>query len=221
MYRLNLVFHQVKNNPLGEWEVSSTFFEQLYEWCKKQTFDFHFYFDDGKCLDLPNGILRGIARNSTIAIETGNVGKQGYLTWLRLQDLRKMGFSFASHTVSHSALCIYDKSGTKILPMPSGGEYAVSLRGKGQVLSENQVKYQLVESKKKLIETGFSVDEIVFPYGLYSPRIISMLDELGIYSYYVTCDEGIYKGGKMVSRFLVYGDRTLEEHILCLTKHIE
>lgn len=221
MHRLNLAFHKIKNNPSGKWEISPAFFEKIYDWCVNQTYDFHIYFDDGKNLDLPANILKKIAHKSTLAVETGNVGKTNYLTWQELQNLVKIGFSLASHTVSHPALCVYDKSNTNIISTPLGGEYTSSPRGRGQVLSEYQVRYQLIESKKKLTEKGFNVEELVFPYGLYSASIIGILDKLNIYKYYTTCDEEVYQGGKIIPRFLIYGDKTPEENISCLIKNIE
>lgn len=220
MYSLNLVFHGVNPKVSGEWQVTLEHFNCIFNWCLKNIVSFCIYFDDGIKLAFKEAELVKIAPYSNLAIVTGDVGTKDHYSWSELCHLSKLGFSISSHGVSHSSLCRYDDSDRLIMKNPAGGEYISSPRGK-QLLNEKQIEYQLVESKKELHKHGFEVSQFVFPYGLYSKQTIEILDNLGIYSHYVTCDPMLYTGGKIIPRLLVYGNRSADENILCLTKLIE
>lgn len=218
---LNLALHEVLRGAKGDWQISPRKLSAIINWCQKNVDDFFLYFDDGKRIDLPQDILAKIGPFSKIAVVTDAVGTEGHLSWDNLGDLSRLGFTIVSHGATHAALCKYGKEETEILSLLPGGKYESADRGKKNVLSENQVKYQIVESAKTLALHGFHVNEFVFPYGLYSPQVIRILDDSKIYKYYATCDPGIYTGGKLIPRVLIYGNKTVREEVLCLTKYIK
>lgn len=220
MSQLNIVFHKITQYPTNNWEVTPEYFWEIFNWCKKNYPNFHIYFDDGYRLTNLQARLKEISQLSTLAIITDEVGKRNCLTWKDIGVVKKLGFKLASHSVSHPSLYTYNGSNKTILKNPFGGEYQLTTRGK-KLISENEIKFQLIESKRELFNRGFEIDEFVFPYGLYSDQTILLLDELDIYKYYTTCDEQLYNGGKLIPRVLIEGKRSIKETILCLTNIID
>ncbi|MBU1088662.1 polysaccharide deacetylase family protein [Patescibacteria group bacterium] len=218
MQKLNLAFHKICKNPQGDWQVNPKYFWKIFDWCNHNYTNFRIYFDDGDKLDELSDKHGIIAKYCTLAIVTDNIGKKGYYSWDELKQMKQKGFTISSHSVSHSSMCWFDNNGI-LLANPPMGKYDNCPRGK-QLLSENQIKYQLVESKKILNNHGFDTNEFVFPYGLYSDQTIEILDNLGIYKYYTTCNEKLYDGGKLVPRILIYGTKSPTETIKCLTNLI-
>lgn len=219
MSKLNIVFHKIMANPTGDWEVSPILFRDIFKWCQQNCEDFQIYFDDGYGLEIISNFYSEIAPLTALAIVTDDIGKNGFFSWEDLSKLSKIGFNIASHSVSHPSMAIFDQNNIELIN-PSGGRYSNVPRGK-QLLAINQVKFQIVESKKALVEKGFRVREFVFPYGLYSQQTIDLLNDLGLYDFYATCDEGLDEGNKIILRNLIYGTKSLEENIRCLTKIIE
>ncbi len=218
--KLNIVFHRICHNPTNKWEMTPDLFLKIYRWCLDKYPNFRAYFDDGNSmLDLGDH-LDFIATRSTLAIATDILGNDTHISWNELSYLYELGFTIASHGTSHASLCVYDPVDNQILPNPAGGKYISALRGK-RLLSERQVEYQLIESKKALLNHGVNVNEFVFPYGLYSNQTLKILDELKIYDFYSTCDERLYNSGKIIPRVLICGDKTFQETIKCLIKVIE
>lgn len=218
MLKLNLVFHKICNNPQGDWQVGPEYFWKIFNWCRSNYPNFHIYFDDGFRINELSSANNQIAKYSTLAIATDNVGKKGYFSWNDLKKMSQAGFTIASHSVSHPSMCFLDKNNILIVNPPKG-EYINSPKGK-QCLSENQIRYQAVESQKILAKNRFNTGEFVFPYGLYSNQTIKLLDDLGLYGYYSTCDEKLYGNGKLVPRILIYGTKSPQETIKCLIKLI-
>lgn len=219
MYKLNLAFHDIVGNASGEWQIRPEYFIKMFDWCQKNVNDFCIYFDDGKRIELSSKELAFIGPCCNLAVVVETIGLNGYFGWPDLTLLVKLGFKISSHGYSHSSLCKYDDANQKILVNPKGGKYQSAPRGK-VLLSEKEVEFQLIESKKMFEKHGFEVKEFVFPYGLYSSQTIGILDKLDVYEYYTTCEPGFYSGGKMIPRFLVYGNKTVRDNLLCLTKII-
>ncbi|MDO8570275.1 MAG: polysaccharide deacetylase family protein [Candidatus Daviesbacteria bacterium] len=219
MSKLNIVFHKITTNPAGNWEVSPILFRDIFKWCQQNYEDFQIYFDDGYDLEIISNFYNEIAPLSTLAIVTDDIEKNGFFSWEDLSKLSKMGFNIASHSVTHPSMSVFDQNNIGLVN-PSGGIYSNVPRGK-QLLTMIQVKFQIVESKKVLVEKGFRIREFVFPYGLYSQQTINLLNDLGLYDFYATCDNGLDEGVKIISRNLIHGTKSLKENIRCLTKIIE
>ena len=88
-----------------------------------------------------------------IFIAVGLVGQKGYLTWDEIRNLHEAGFSFESHTWSHRSLTT----------VPS-----------------NEFEHELVDSKKELEQQlGQEVNQLCFPRGLFSPRVMGACERAG------------------------------------------
>jgi hypothetical protein len=218
--KLNIVFHKITKCPKGDWEVTPSYFFKIFNWCKKNYSDFSVYFDDGEKMDFSVQEMATIAPFSILSVVTNLVGKTNHYGWKDLSVLVKKGFKVASHGASHVSLAKYDNSDKYIMKCPKGGTYEDHIQGK-YLLSEQQIRYQLAESWVSLFNHGFKVDEFVFPYGLYSKQVLKVAEKIGRYNYYATCDDGVYTGGKIIPRFLIYGAKTAEDNIKCLSKIIQ
>ena len=83
--------------------------------------------------------------------------------------------------------------------------------GKNASLSEYEVLYQAVESKRALSSIGIETDEFIFPYGLYNKGILEKLYESNLYNYLSTCDEYVDTGSYIRPRYLIWNTKTIEE----------
>jgi len=106
-----------------------------------------FTFDDGyqSTYDKAFPILEKYSYPATAFIITSAVGESGYMTIEQILDLANKGWEIGSHTVSHVDLT---------------------------ELSDDQLSYELLESKKYLERFGLKVENFSSPYGEYNKRVI-------------------------------------------------
>ena len=113
-------------------------------------------FDDGYRDNYENAfpILKKYKLKATIFVITDFLGKrERYLTWDQAREMEKHGISIQSHTVDHK-------------PMTD--------------LSDEQLRWELVESKKKAeAELGHEVSYVAYPTGTYNLHIAEMVREAG------------------------------------------
>lgn len=216
---LNLVFHYLsaKNGTAEEWNISPEKFfeiisqvEKLMEKKETKFSQYRIYFDDGErsFVDLLLPRLNGNLIKFTFAITTDFLGKKGFLTAEELKQLKKMGARIVSHGVSHAALAVYDKTDSVLLPASKGGRYKNSPFGKN-LLKENEIKYQYLESHRVLSSLFGGIDEYVFPFGLYNNQSIQINTDLNLYRFLSTCDSGLDSGKNLRPRYLVYNTKSI------------
>ena len=123
----------------------------------------------------------------------------------------KEGIKISSHTSSHAALAVYREG--KLQGTPLGGIYQNSPWGQGDILSENEILFQLVESKNKLRNNNILTDELVLPHGLYNDTVLRLNYQYGLYKYISTCDEYLDYGEYLRPRFLIDNERSIKDTI--------
>jgi hypothetical protein len=228
---INIVFHRVvlKDEDIKDlYEITIDQFVNSLNLIRKLTTDktcffdsYRLYFDDGddsfiyKCLPY---ILKRELCNVVLAIPTDNIDKKGFLTEKDLKYCYDLGIKIASHSVSHPALTFNVKN--KACSTPQGGEYRSVPSGCTALLSEKEVLYQMVESKKRLNDLGFIVKEFVLPYGCYNTDIIRINKKYGLYDIISTCDNFLDNGFYLRPRIALRHDMSLEE-LLSLIKTLK
>lgn len=82
----------------------------------------------------------------TVSVAVGLVGQPGFLTWEKIIELDRLGFGFVSHTWTHRTLTD---------------------------VPESELTYELRDSRECLAQhLGHAVDELCFPRGKFSSKII-------------------------------------------------
>ena len=113
-------------------------------------------FDDGYADNYSNAfpLLKKYGCKATIFVVTSFLSKyRSYLTWEQVKEMEQSGISIESHTVTHRSMTD---------------------------LTDEQLKEELVESKKKLeAELGHRVNYIAYPTGTYNLHIAQMVKEAG------------------------------------------
>ena len=220
MRKVNIIFHDIvkKDVPLSsKYSVKSDFFFNLIDAIesernkKKINIDIAIYFDDGyesiHSIIIP--ILKDIPYSVVAAIISDKLDSPGYITTRQLLDLYKAKIKIAAHGVSHSALAVYKNN--VLQPTPLRGIYQNTPLGQGDPLSESEIEYQLVESKRKLESIiNSEIDEFVLPYGLYNNSVVKIFNKAGLYKYLSTCDVGIDFGQYIKPRLLISNDMELK-----------
>ncbi len=182
---LNLVFHDVRpnNEPLTrKIDISEKFFAMLVEKSEELArssetiFDeVHYHFDDGydSFITRIQPHLKNIdPRKILLAIYPETIGKPGYLTEKQVVDLAQQGYRIASHGYSHVALAT-DGSETIV-----GGTYRNRPFGRTEVLSSEEVRFQLKKSQEILGDwLGLPVKDLVIPFGNENATIRDMVQK--------------------------------------------
>ena len=113
-------------------------------------------FDDGYRDNYDNAypILKKYGFKATIFVITSFLGTQpNYITWDQAREMDANGISIQSHTVDHKSMTD---------------------------LTDDQLRYELVESKKKAEqELGHPVEFMAYPTGTYNLHIAQMVKEAG------------------------------------------
>jgi peptidoglycan/xylan/chitin deacetylase (PgdA/CDA1 family) len=217
---LNLVFHDVR--PDGERltrkiDISESFFQQLVKKSEELAqssdtlFDeVHYHFDDGydSFLTRIEPHLEGIEKNRVLlAIYPETIGKKGYLSIDEVKSLEQKGYRVASHGYSHVALAIEGQETRQ------GGEYRNRPFGRSEVLSSEEVRFQLEESKNILEEWfGHAVTEFVTPFGNDNTHVRDMVKKY--YDVIYVSERGLDTGeGVFRPRIDVINRRSFEETI--------
>ncbi len=222
--RLNIVLHDIKDicEPGDSFSLSFVFIKQVLKVVEKVRrsnrtafSDYRVYFDDGyrsvlKVAEAEKGFEIDIDLSRIVlGITTNYLDKEGHLSTSELIKLSKQGVKIASHGVSHAALAIFE--GDVLCGTNLAGEYRNMPEGKNASLSEYEVLYQAVESKRALSSIGIETDEFIFPYGLYNKGILEKLYESNLYNYLSTCDEYVDTGSYIRPRYLIWNTKTIEE----------
>ena len=221
---LNLIFHKIykyQTEIKDKYDITYDYYliiikevNNLIKSKKSKFTDYRIYFDDGydsfKNIVFPNMTILQ-KHKTTLAIVTDLIGKNGYLDKKSLECFNKCGITISSHTASHTALAVYKNN--KLQNSIKGGIYQNSPSGQGDILTENEILYQFIESKNKLKNCGFKVNELVLPHGLYNDTVIRINYEYGIYAYISTCDEYLDEGQSLKPRFLIDNERSIADTI--------
>ena len=218
--RLNLVFHDIvfnSSNELSKYSMSVGDYKRILEttldYCERSDSIFKnvkVYFDDGYISTLEILSMSDLVDycEHVVAIPTGWIGKGGFLKRTNVLDIANKGIKIVSHGVTHSALAIF--KGCRIVSTPScNGKYQPGSGGKKEILSENQVKYELIESRKFLESLSINSDEFVLPYGLYNKDTIKINLCMHAYKYLCTCDIALDNGSIMKPRVIVFSGQTI------------
>ncbi len=198
---LNLVFHNV---VLDKKEIKNEYTIGLYDLEKilvklssnefgifaKKTTNSEIFFDDGyKGILEAKAILKALGIKTKIGVITDLIGTDNYLSKQDIVSLHQNGFIICSHSCSHPAFCLPGQK--KVL---RGGHYRNRPRGKTCSLSEQEIIYQLQESKKIIEElTAFEINEFIYPYGLYTWEVTKIIEKTNLYRKAYTCNPGIDK----------------------------
>ncbi len=220
--RINLVFHNITEADITQNRYELTRSSALKIIVKIQQItqkdpvisDALFYFDDGYN-SFDKYIFPLITENEyssyCLAIISDFVDTPGYLTSEKLRKYSSVGINIASHGASHAALVIWDES-EKMIKTTLGGVYRNTPLGKNFALSENEIRYQMIESKKILEEKiGRSVTEFILPYGLYNDEVVKIAKEY--YKTVSTCDKELDTGLFLRPRLLVESSHSIESLI--------
>lgn len=196
--KLNIVLHKiVAESKLlqSRYDVTEEFAFELVKnlniVTKNYSTDLEVFLDDGyqSQVNFAICLVRTLGTAVSIAVISENIGKEEYLSYEDIVVLKGYGVQFCSHGVSHAALGVYEND--IVLRTEKGGQYRNMLRGHAFVLKEEEIRYQLKESKNQLIKTDIETERFVYPYGIYSADIIRILRKEGSYSKAYTCDEGL------------------------------
>lgn len=166
------------------------------------------YFDDGykSFKDIVSNLDLGINKeNVRCAIIVDQIGTPGKLSLDEIKALDTQGYGIDSHGMSHAALAVFENE--KLLPTLNGGEYHNSPYGQGEALSEQEVLFQLIESKRTLEGSlNKAIDNFVLPFGLYNNQTIQIITAKTNYRRVLTCHSGIDNGQVLVPRLLITQD---------------
>jgi hypothetical protein len=176
--------------------------------------DFRVYFDDGdasfKQYIFPK-LNNYLKRRIKLAIVTDWIDKKNYLNKEDLINYVKEGVGICAHSASHSALAVF-RDGNLQRSLPNG-RYKNSPFGQGEILTEEEIRYQLKEPLLKLNSLGIYTNEFVYPHGLYNKDTMAMNYQFGYYKYMSTCDEYLDSGQLIRPRFLIESDRSIDNTI--------
>ncbi|MDB5179900.1 MAG: hypothetical protein JWN12_532 [Candidatus Saccharibacteria bacterium] len=165
-----------------------------------------YYFDDGydsfKTIVAKNDW--GIQQKRLVpAIITDLIGAEGRLSRDDIIKLYEQGYKPVPHGVSHASLAAFDDNDT-LQPTHAGGTYQNVFIGKTKSLSDQEVLFQLVESRKALLSflPNLIINEFVLPYGIYN-QSTSAVAKQAHYKKILTCDTGLDDGQFLAPRHLI------------------
>lgn len=227
--KLNICLHNIVNDKSEIETIYDLTRSQLHELLSiliklrssGKIYSYELFFDDGykSIINIAREFDFGI-NNSEVhgAIITDHIGLDNKLSAEDLKWLVKQGFSIDSHGVSHAALAIFQDQ--DLQTTKPGGIYHNKPYGKLSSLSEEEVKYQLIESGKKLKEvTGIYPSSFVLPYGLYNDIVASIATRFSSYTRLYTCHDAFDNGLFLAPRLLITQENIneAEDEILRLT----
>src|SRR5262247_2169661 len=141
-------------------------------------------FDDGRVADyeIAFPLLLAADMRAEFFINTAKVGRPGYLTWPRIEEMHRAGMSFQSHSHEHVAL---------------------------PTLSARQLRNE-IRTSKRLIEDflGRGVDFLAAPHGLVDRRVIDAAQEAGYQAVCASRGWPAQPGDAVVNRITVLRDTT-------------
>ena len=221
---INLVFHKLVNNYN---EISNRYdfvFDhavKVVREVKEKSMQYPglktvVFLDDGYVSQyaFSKRIIESLDINVHISLIAEKIGHEEYLSENNIHDLKSCGVDFCAHGFSHAALGKYYND--KVLTTKSGGVYRNLPRGHKNILTRNEVKFQVCESTTKLEKFGLHINSFVYPYGIYNNEIMKIVQESGLYEYAYTCDDDIEMGSSQpfaLPRFMVYNDVSILDRI--------
>ena len=141
-------------------------------------------FDDGRAADyeIAFPLLLAAGMRAEFFINTARVGRPGYLTWPRIEEMHRAGMSFQSHSHEHV-----------VLPALSARELRNEIR-----------------TSKRLIEDflGRGVDFLAAPHGLVDRRVVDAAQEAGYQAVCASRGWPAQPGDAVVNRVTVLRDTT-------------
>jgi hypothetical protein len=212
---INLVFHDIvraSEQQQGNYDVRLGSFTEIVDRCRRLGIAgrVRLYFDDNhrSLYDVVIGEVdvRGF-QDVVAAVPVTSLDKDGRGTRADLEQARSTGVRVVPHGYSHVRLASYDSWGN-LQPTPLGGPYADS-RAAGRRLSENEVLFQLIESREAFDQDGPA--ELVLPYGCYNRTTLALNERLGLYDVLATSDFEIDLGQQTRPRLLVAAVDTADD----------
>jgi peptidoglycan/xylan/chitin deacetylase (PgdA/CDA1 family) len=141
-------------------------------------------FDDGRAADYEMAfpLLLAAGVRAEFFINTAKVGRRGYLTWPRIEEMHRAGMSFQSHSHDHVAL---------------------------PALSTRLLRSE-IQTSKRLIEDflGRGVDFLAAPHGLVDRRVVDAAQEAGYRAVCASRGWPARPGNAIVNRVTVLRDTT-------------
>lgn len=221
--QLNIVFHDVvfaTKNITNKYTVTIDYYLKLInildQKIKNQETlfsNYHVYFDDGY-ISFNNLIYQTIKDFSkfTLAIVTGDINKDGFLTDSLIKIYDKKGITISSHGVSHASLGFF-KNGI-LETTPTEGCFKNSPKGQNKTLSENEIFYQLKKSQSYLEKIlDHKIHEFVLPYGIYNKTLLQINKSNNLYQFISTCNEYLDNRGSLKPRFLINNEKSINQTI--------
>ena len=202
---INLLFHDIIENqlPRNKYAITKSSFLSIIKLIVDHS-EFSFYeessntthvrifIDDGYASTYATAfpVLEEFNIKPYIAITANTINQEGYISIDQIKELHKNGWTICSHGVSHVGLSIYVDSIAQKNPR-DGIYHDVGVRGQNILLTQQEVLYQLVESKRIIGEIlNCPVESFVYPYGIYNKFILNTIKNLAIYKKAYTCDFG-------------------------------
>lgn len=137
-------------------------------------------FDDGLASDYEEAfpILLENAAGAEFFVNTATIGHPGFLTWRQIDEMRRAGMSFQSHSHEHVAL---------------------------STLPECELRRQLKDSKQILEDRlGKPANFLAAPYGVLNRRVVEAALEAGYQAVCSTRSLPARPGAKVVNRVVLY-----------------
>src|SRR5215471_3817627 len=151
-------------------------------------------FDDGRAADyeIAFPLLLAAGMRAEFFINTAKVGRSGYLTWTRIEEMHRAGMSFQSHSHEHVAL---------------------------PTLSARQLRNE-IRTSKRLIEDflGRGVDFLAAPHGLVDRRVVDAAQEAGYQAVCASRGWPAQPGDSVVNRVTVLRDTTAAQFAAILAR---
>lgn len=197
-FKLNLVFHNVLKS---ENELKSPYdftYEFIFDLVKKvekllinTDIEINVFFDDGyeSQFKAANYLNKKAHISASIGIITGVINKISYLSDVEIIKLKRVGVKICSHGVSHTSLAKLERG--KFVGPKKEGCYRNMPVGKKNILTRNEILFQLKESCNKLKSIGVEPYGFIYPYGLYNNKTKEIIERSGVYERAFSCDEGL------------------------------
>jgi peptidoglycan/xylan/chitin deacetylase (PgdA/CDA1 family) len=133
-------------------------------------------FDDGHLSNytIVFPLLESLGVKATFFINTGSIGKPGFLDWNMVVEMQKKGNVFGSH--GHNHLKMTD-------------------------ISLQESKYEFIKSKELYeLNTGMEISLFSFPHGLYNNRLLELSIECGYSNCFISKHGVIHLIGGVIPR---------------------
>jgi hypothetical protein len=222
--RLNIVLHKIVSNEQliqSRYDTTEDFSYELVMQLRSVLKDFStevgIFLDDGYQSQFSFALRLAHDCDSQIFIPiiTQLIGMDGYISHKEIEILKQeKNIRLCSHSFSHAALGVYENN--RVLPTPKGGLYHNMPMGHDSILTEQEIQFQLQESYKHLSNLGIQTDTFVYPYGIYSEDVLSVVKEAGVYAKAYTCDDGLEQVGVKslaIPRLLIDNTLSISEWI--------